>query len=55
VDRAKIVVQFLSNRGLVKEEEYGSTRGFRITARGGEFLAALRTVKMYIDDEDLEE
>lgn len=55
VDRAKDVVQFLSNRGLVKEEEYGSTRGFRITARGGEFLAALHTVKMYIDDEYFEE
>ncbi len=55
VDRAKIVVQFLSSRGLVKEEEYGSTKSFRITARGGEFLAALRTVKMYIDEEDLEE
>ncbi len=55
VDRAKEVVQFLSSRGLVKEEEYGNTRGFRITARGGEFLAALHTVKMYIDEEDLEE
>ena len=55
VDRAKEVVQFLSSRGLVKEEEYGNTRGFRITARGGEFLAALRTVKMYIVDEGLEE
>jgi predicted transcriptional regulator len=55
VDRAKDVVQFLSSRGLVKEEEYGSTRGFRITARGGEFLVALRTVKMYIEDEEFEE
>jgi predicted transcriptional regulator len=55
VDRAKGVVQFLSSRGLVKEEEYGNSRGFRITARGGEFLSALRTVKMYIDDEDFEE
>ena len=55
VDRAKEVVRFLSSRGLVKEEEYGNTRGFRITARGGEFLAALHTVKMYIVDEDLEE
>jgi predicted transcriptional regulator len=55
VDRAKEVVNFLENRGLVKEEEYGNTRGFRITARGGEFLQALQTVKMYLDDEDLEE
>jgi len=55
VDRAKDVGDFLSKRGLVKEEEYGSTRGFRITARGGEFLQALRTVKMYLDDEAFEE
>jgi predicted transcriptional regulator len=55
VDRAKDVVGFLSKRGLVKEEEYGSTRGFRITARGGEFLQALQTVKMYLDDEAFEE
>jgi predicted transcriptional regulator len=27
VDRAKEVVGFLASRGLVKEEEYGSTRG----------------------------
>ena len=55
VDRAKEVVNFLENRGLVKEEEYGNTSGFRITARGGEFLQALQTVKMYLDDEDLVE
>ncbi|UCH57881.1 MAG: hypothetical protein JSV18_02975 [Candidatus Bathyarchaeota archaeon] len=55
VDRAKDVVGFLSSRGLVKEEEYGNTRGFRITARGGEFLQALQTVKMYIDAENFEE
>ena len=55
VDRAKDVVGFLAKRGLVKEEEYGSTRGFRITARGGEFLQALQTVKMYLDDEAFEE
>lgn len=55
VDRAKQVVGFLTDRGLVKEEDYGSTRGFRITARGGEFLQALQTVKMYIDDEGFEE
>ncbi len=55
VDRAKDVVAFLAKRGLVKEEEYGSTRGFRITARGGEFLQALQTVKMYLDDEAFEE
>jgi predicted transcriptional regulator len=55
VDRAKEVVNFLSSRGLVKEEEYGNTRGFRITARGGEFLTALQTVKMYVEPEMMEE
>ncbi len=55
VDRAKDVVDFLLERDLVKEEDYGSTRGYRITARGGEFLQALQTVKMYINPEDLEE
>jgi predicted transcriptional regulator len=54
VDRAKEVVGFLASRGLVKEEEYGNTRGFRITARGGEFLQALQIVKMYIDENELE-
>ena len=54
VDRAKEVVSFLASRGLVKEEEYGSTRGFRITARGGEFLQALQIVKMYIDENEFE-
>lgn len=54
VDRAKDVVDFLLERDLVKEEDYGSTRGYRITARGGEFLQALQTVKMYINPEDLE-
>jgi predicted transcriptional regulator len=49
VDRAKDVVSFLSGRGLVEEEDYGSTSGFRMTARGGEFLQALQTVKQYLD------
>ena len=48
VDRAKDVVSFLSERGLVKEEATGSNRNFRLTARGGEFLQALRTVKTYL-------
>ncbi len=49
VDRAKEVVSFLTRRGLVKEEDYDGTRGYRITARGGQFLQALQTVKMYIN------
>ncbi len=52
VDRAKNVVNFLLRRGLLKEEEYGDTRGYRITARGGEFLQALQTVKMYIVEDE---
>ena len=48
VDRAKEVMDFLLERGLVKEEEYGSTRGYRITARGGEFLQALQVVRKYV-------
>ena len=55
VDRAKNVVSFLAERGLVKEEEYGGTRGYRITARGGEFLQALQTVKKYLYLEGLDE
>jgi predicted transcriptional regulator len=55
VDRAKEVVGFLQERDLVKEEDYGATRGYRITARGGEFLQALQTVKMYIETDGLEE
>jgi predicted transcriptional regulator len=55
VDRAKNVVAFLAKRGLVRDEDYGGTRGYRITARGGEFLQALKTVKMYLNPEDLED
>ena len=55
VDRAKEVMSFLLKRGLVKEEEYGSTRGYRITARGGEFLQALRVIRKYVDGEDAED
>jgi predicted transcriptional regulator len=54
VDRAKKIVGFLADRGLVKEVEYGDTRGYRITARGGEFLEALRVVNSYLH-EDYEE
>ena len=49
VDRAKGIISFLMDRNLVKEEDYGGTRGYRITSRGGEFLQALQTVAMYLD------
>ena len=51
VDRAKKIINWFLQRGLVKEEVYGNINGFRITARGGEFLQALHTVKMYTDIE----
>lgn len=49
VDRAKTAVEFLIERDLVKEEEYGGTKGYRLTTRGGEFLQALKTVKKYLN------
>lgn len=52
VDRAKKAVEFLASNGLVKEEEYGGNREYRLTARGGEFLHALKTVKTYLDSEE---
>jgi predicted transcriptional regulator len=51
VDRAKKIIDFLLHRGLIKEEVYGNINGFRITSRGGEFLQALYTVKMYTESE----
>lgn len=48
VDRAKEVISFLTERNLVKEENE-DFRGYRITARGGEFLQALQTVRTYIE------
>ena len=49
VDRANDIISFLADRGLVKEEIYNRGRGYRLTARGGEFLQALKTVKTYLD------
>jgi len=50
VDRAKIAVEFLVDRGLIIEKEYGSTKGYRLTVRGGEFMQALKTVKKYLTE-----
>jgi len=52
VDRAKKIINFFIQRDLVREENFGDIRGFRITARGGEFLQALKTVKIYIDQNE---
>ena len=49
VDRANEIVDFLAGQGLVTSEPYGSVKGYRLTARGGEFLQALHTVKTYLD------
>ena len=48
VDRAKKIVKFLESRGLLKEENIGGKKLYRITGRGGEFLDALRIVKFFI-------
>ena len=52
VDRAKKIIDFFIKYDLVREEEYGDIKGYRITARGGQFLQALRTVKLYIDSNE---
>jgi predicted transcriptional regulator len=52
VDRAKTAVAFLVERDLIKEEEYGGTKGYRLTARGGESLQALKTVIQYLGPEE---
>lgn len=53
VDRAKEAVEFLLERNLLEDEEYGGNIKYTLTARGGQFLNALRTVKMFLDiDED---
>ena len=50
VDRARTAVEFLIERGLVREEEYGGTKGYLLTARGGEFQQALKNVKKYLNE-----
>jgi predicted transcriptional regulator len=47
VDRAKTAISFLVERRLIEEEKQGETRTYRLTARGGESLQALKTVKRY--------
>ena len=51
VDRAKEALEFLVVRSMVKESEYGGNRGYVITAKGGEYVQAHRTVKRFIDEE----
>jgi predicted transcriptional regulator len=52
VDRAKEAVEFLMDRNLIEDDEYGGNTKFTITGRGGEFLNALKTVKKYLNEEE---
>jgi predicted transcriptional regulator len=51
VDRAKEAVEYLMKRNLLDEEEYGGITMYIITAKGGQFLKALRTVKKFLYEE----
>jgi predicted transcriptional regulator len=52
VDRAKEAVEYLVQRKLLEEDEYGGNTVYVITGRGGQFLNALKTVKKYLDEEE---
>jgi len=54
VDRAKEAVDYLVQRKLLEEDEYGGNTMYVITGRGGQFLNALKTVKKYLEDEEEE-
>ncbi|MEM2127174.1 MAG: winged helix-turn-helix domain-containing protein [Candidatus Bathyarchaeia archaeon] len=48
VDRSKKMVDFLVSKGLLKEEDMGDRKVYRLTERGGAFLEALKTVRKFI-------
>lgn len=48
VDRAKEAIEFLMDRGLCNLEDFGGDEGYVITAKGGRFLKALKTVKQLL-------
>jgi len=52
VDRAKEAVEYLAQRKLLEEDEYGGNTMYVITGLGGQFLNALKTVKKYLEDEE---
>ena len=52
VDRAKEAVEYLAQRKLLEENEYGGNTMYVITGLGGQFLNALKTVKKYLEDEE---
>ncbi|MFP3951185.1 MAG: winged helix-turn-helix domain-containing protein [Candidatus Bathyarchaeia archaeon] len=49
VDRAKEAIELLIDRGLCTLQEYGGDEGYVITAKGGRFLKALKTVKQLLE------
>ncbi len=49
VDRTKRVVNLLVSKGLLKEENIGDKKIYRLTERGGALLEALRTVRKFMD------
>ncbi len=52
VDRAKEAAEFLVQRGLLEEDEYGEGTRYVLTGQGGQFLNALKTVKKYLQEEE---
>lgn len=54
VDRAKESLDFLEKKGMIKQINLSGNRGYMITARGGEYLQAHKTVKKFIDENSFE-
>ena len=46
-----MVVTFLLEKGLIEEETFGGVTGYRLTARGGELMQALKVMKKFIEAE----
>lgn len=49
VDRTKHVVNLLVSKGLLKEENIGDKKIYRLTERGGALLEALRRVRKFMN------
>jgi len=49
VDRTKRVVNLLVSKGLLKEDNIGDKKFYRLTERGGVLLEALRTVRKFMN------
>lgn len=48
INRAKETINILRDKGFIREESIGGKRIYYLTARGGELLHALKTVKKYM-------